>query len=68
MSKTKVRRIAIGFFILYALAVIWPVTTWFRDAEPFVFGLPQSLAWPIAWILLGWAMLLVLDHFENKSE
>ena len=38
-----------------------------RDPLPFVFGLPASLAWPVMWILLGWVMLLVLDHFENRE-
>ena len=55
-------------FLLNLLAVIWPVLTIFRSPEPFVFGLPQSMAWPIAWILIGFVTLLVLDHFEEKDE
>ena len=62
------RRLAIGFFLLYLLAVTWPGATLFRSPEPFVLGLPLSMAWPAALILMGWIMLLVLDYFENKDR
>ncbi len=68
MIRPLIRRLAIGLFLLNVLAVTWPVVTLFRSSEPLVFGLPLSMAWPIAWILLGWIMLLVLDHFENKDQ
>ncbi len=67
MIRPLIRRLAIGLFLLNVLAVTWPVVTLFRSPEPLVFGLPLSMAWPIAWILFGWVMLLVLDHFENKD-
>ena len=66
--RPLIRRIAIGVFLLYLLAVTWPVSTLFRSSEPLVFGLPLSMAWPVAWILIGLIMLLVLDHFENKER
>lgn len=68
MIRPLIRRLAIGLFLLNLLAVTWPVLHLFRMPEPLVFGLPLSMAWPIAWILLGWIMLLVLDHFENKDR
>jgi len=68
LIRPLIRRLAIGLFLLNVLAVTWPVVTLFRSSEPLVFGLPLSMAWPIAWILLGWIMLLVLDHFENKDQ
>ena len=68
MIRSLIRRVAIGVFLLYLLAVIWPVATLFRSAEPFVLGLPLSMAWPVAWILIGFVTLLVLDHFVNKDE
>lgn len=67
MSRPIVRRIAVAVFLLNLLAVTWPVATVFRSAEPLVFGLPVSMAWPIAWIVIGWVMLLVLDHFEERD-
>lgn len=68
MIRTLIRRLAIGLFLVYLLAVTWPGATLFRSAEPLVFGLPLSMAWPTAWILIGWVTLLVLDYFENRSE
>ena len=68
MIRPLIRRLAIGLFLFYMLAVTWPLATVFRLPEPLVFGLPLSMAWPIAWILLGWIMLLVLDHFENRDQ
>lgn len=68
MPRPIIRRLAIGLFLLYALAVTWPVAALFGSAEPRIFGLPLSMAWPIAWILIGWIMLLVLDHFERKGQ
>ena len=62
-----IRKLAIAVFLLNMLAVTWPVLSFFRSPEPFIFGLPMSMAWPIAWILIGWAALLVLDYFENKG-
>ena len=66
--RPLIRGLAIGAFLLYLLAVTWPVATLFRSPEPLVFGLPLSMAWPVAWILVGLVMLLVLDHFENKDK
>ena len=63
-----IRRIALGVFLLNLLAVTWPTVTLFRSAEPLILGLPLSMAWPIAWILIGWVMLLVLDHSENGKD
>ena len=68
MFRHLIRRFAICFFLLYLLAVTWPIATWFGSAEPFLFGLPFSMAWPVAWILLGWITLMVLEHFEQKGE
>ena len=63
-----IRRLAIGVFLIYLLAVTWPVAALFSSPVPQVLGLPLSMAWPIAWILIGWIMLLVLDHFENRDQ
>ena len=67
MIRPLIRKLAIGLFLLNVLAVTWPLVTLFRSPEPLVFGLPLSMAWPIAWILIGWIMLLVLDRFENRD-
>jgi hypothetical protein len=66
--RRLIHRLAIGVFLLNLLAVTWPLLAWFRSPEPFVLGLPMSMAWPIAWILIGWIMLLVVYHFDSKDQ
>ena len=66
--RLLIRRLAIIVFLLNLLAITWPVLTVFRTPEPLVFGLPLSMAWPIAWILIGWVMLLVLYHFDDQDQ
>ena len=68
MIRNLIRRLAIGLFLVNLLAVTWPGLTLFRSPEPLILGLPLSMAWPIAWIVIGWIMLLMLDHFENKDS
>ena len=67
MNRTLIRRIAVVVFLLNVLAVTWPGITPFRLPEPLIFGFPLSMAWPIAWILIGWVTLMVLFHFESKD-
>ena len=68
MNRLWIRRLAVATFSLNLLAITWPVVTVFRYPEPFFLGLPLSMAWPIAWILIGWITLPLLDHFESKDE
>ena len=68
LIRSLIRRLAIGVFLLNVLAVTWPVVSLFRSPEPLVLGLPLSMAWPVAWILIGFIMLLVLDHFEERDK
>ena len=62
------RRLAVAVFVLNLLAVTWPVAPWFGAAEPLILGLPLSMAWPAAWIIIGWITLLLLDHTENRGD
>ncbi len=66
--RLLIRRLAIAVFVLNLLAVTWPVLALFRSAEPLVFGFPLSMAWPVAWIMVGLITLLVLDYSENKDK
>ena len=66
--RLLIRRLAIAVFLVNLLAVTWPVLALFRSADPLVFGLPLSMAWPIAWIVIGLITLLVLDYFEKQDE
>ena len=66
-KKFWIRRLVAGVFLLNLLAVTWPGISFFRTAEPFVLGLPLSMAWPVAWIVIGWLTLLVLDAVEQRE-
>ena len=66
-QRSWIRRLAVVVFLLNLVAITWPGITLFRSAEPLVFGLPMSMAWPIAWIVIGWITLMVLDHFEQRG-
>lgn len=66
-NRFWIRRLVAGVFLLNLLAVIWPGVTFFRTAEPFVLGLPLSMAWPVGWIIVGFIALLVLDRFEQRG-
>lgn len=62
------RRLAVAVFVLNLLAVTWPVASWFGAAKPLILGLPLSMAWPAAWIIIGWITLLLLDYAENRGD
>lgn len=68
-SKTIwICRLAAVVFALNLLAVTWPLLSLFRAADPRFLGLPLSLAWPVAWIVVGWITLMVLDHFVRRED
>ncbi len=66
MKRSTFHRLVMAFFGLYALAVTWPVVTLFKDPLPLIFGFPLPLAWSIAWILLGFVVLVILNWFEER--
>lgn len=67
--KSKLRnRLAVGFFMVYAVAVTWPVATWFAGPRPLVWGLPAPLAWSILWIVLGFVVLIGLEWSREDPQ
>ncbi len=67
MKPQHLHRLVIAFFVLYLVAVTWPLAMWVSDPLPLIFGLPLPLAWSILWIVLGFVVLLVLDWFTERS-
>jgi len=48
-------------------ALIWPVHALLgARIEPFVLGLPFSLAWNAGWVVLTFLVLLVYDRLTGK--
>ena len=68
MNRSRMRRLAVAVYVLNLLAMTWPVAIPFSAAEPLVLGLPLSMAWPAAWIIIGLVTLLFLDHYENRGD
>ena len=66
MSLTSARVLTTIYFILMALAVTWPGLVLFARIEPFILGLPFSLAWISAWIAGSVVVLYLLDRVEKR--
>jgi len=61
-----------GLFAIYVLIVLgamtWPGYAWFGNSiEPYVLGVPFSLAWVVGWVLLTFAAMLVY-HLTQPAK
>lgn len=59
-------------FALYVVccagAVTWPGYDWFGNRiEPYVLGLPFSLAWIVGWVFLTF-LVLVVYHASGRRQ
>lgn len=68
MKPTWIRRGAVLFFILFLVAVTWPGMIPANRIRPLVFGLPFSMVWIAAWVLISFFVLLLLDWDEGKRR
>ena len=62
MSLKTARVLTTIYFILMALAVTWPGLVLFARIEPFILGLPFSLAWIAGSVVV----LYLLDRVEKR--
>lgn len=63
------RRIYLGAAAVLAVvfcALVWPVYPLFAGIRPLVLGVPLSLAWVVAWLLVSFATLLALCLWEGR--
>lgn len=61
-------RVVFGYLALFLVAVTWPGAVPFNRFEPQILGLPFNLAWPAAWVLAGFVLLLWLDRAVSAEE
>jgi len=62
------RRLAFaGLLIAAALALVWPVYSFFAGTFPLILGLPLSLAWVLLWLLLVFLGLVGL-YWGDRRE
>jgi membrane protein implicated in regulation of membrane protease activity len=63
------RRIYLGAAAVLAVvfcALVWPVYPLFAGIRPLVLGVPLSLAWVVAWLLVSFVTLLALFLWEGR--
>jgi len=61
-----------GLLLLYVAlcgaALVWPGYAWFGNRiEPFVLGLPFSLAWVVGWVVLTFGVLVVYHLTDGEA-
>ena len=63
------RNIGLAIYsVVCLLAICWPGYAMFGNSiEPFVLGVPFSLAWVVGWVLLTFLVLLVY-HGTGERE
>ena len=60
------RWIFVVVLLAAALAVTWPVYTFFSGARPLILGLPLSLAWVVLWLFVIFLALVWLYLGEDE--
>ena len=60
MSRGRFQAFFIVVMVLAFLPTIFPVFAVANRVEPFVFGLPFSFFWVVTWILVVFALLVVM--------
>ena len=68
MSLRAARFLAGTYFVVMAVAVVWPVATVAARAEPLVLGLPFSFFWPVMWVAVSVPVLYALDRVERRHR
>lgn len=68
MSRTTARALTGAYFVSMLISVTWPGLLPFARVEPFILGLPFSLAWIAAWIAGSVIVLFLLDRVERRHR
>jgi hypothetical protein len=61
------RTVVVGVVILATLALTWPVYPFFSAAQPYVLGLPLSLAWVVGWLAVVFVTLAAVYWVEEVT-
>jgi hypothetical protein len=68
MTLRNVRRLAIGFFVAYVIAVVYPGVVPLRGPRPFVLGMPLAMVWTAGWVVASFFVLLLLDRAYSRAQ
>lgn len=66
MNLSTARALTGAYFVLMLFFVTWPGLVPFARVEPFVLGLPFTMAWIAAWIAGSVIVLALLDRVEKR--
>jgi hypothetical protein len=67
--RPRLRDLLFGLYALCCVAALtWPGYDWLGNRiEPYVLGVPFSLAWIVGWVILS-LVALVLYHTADRSR
>lgn len=68
MTLKTARTLAGIYFVAMLFSVTWPGLVPFASIEPFILGLPFSLAWIASWIAGSVVVLFLLDRVEKRHR
>jgi hypothetical protein len=68
-NRDRIRNLLLGIYVVSCLlAMTWPVYARFGNSiEPYVLGLPLSLAWVVGWVLATF-VVMVAYHATGRDE
>ena len=68
-TRDRIRNLLLGSYVVSCLlALTWPVYARLGNSiEPYVLGLPHSLAWVVGWVLMTF-VVLVAYHATGGDE
>jgi hypothetical protein len=67
--KRSTARLLVGvYFVVMALAVVWPGAVPASRIDPMILGLPFSFAWPALWVAVSVPVLWGLDRVEGRHR
>jgi hypothetical protein len=68
LKTNRVRKLVIVYFVCVAVASMWPIYPVFSRIEPWVLGVPFSLAYLVLVLVLSFLVLLSLYLWESGKE
>jgi hypothetical protein len=73
MTSSRRTRLRHGLFAIYVVVcltmICWPGYAWLGNSiDPYVLGLPFSLAWVVGWVLMTFLTLVVFHLTAERSD
>ena len=68
MSLKTARALTVAYLLLAMAFVTWPGLVPFARIEPFILGLPFSMAWIAGWVAGVVPVLYALDRVEKRHR